>query len=74
MMENQFNVIRVARLLNHILASIQAKLKNNICRPGFQRRMILRLILLYIIKDFTEKTTGQSLSKLYPREKARTLI
>ena len=49
-MENQFNIIRVARLLNHILASIQAKLENNICRPGFQRRMILRLILLYIIK------------------------
>ena len=58
MMENQFNIIRVARLLNHILASIQAKLKNNICRPGFQRRMILRLILLYIIKESTAKREG----------------
>ena len=28
----------------------------------------------FYIYDFTEKTTGQSLSKLYPREKARTLI
>ncbi len=31
-------------------------------------------VLVYLSNDFTEKTTGQKLSKLHPREKLKTLL